>query len=167
MRPGAVALLAVEVLDEGGEGVEVAAGGVPAYEHLLWVCAQVQGEHLLLVVHVDLDLLLRLGVGHGVAVPDLDLGSIVRAYAEEGSDDTFLVGGPSERVVEDGKDCLWLNSDGKWGSRRLRTNSSRAEGSGEVEERVFGHDGRADGLLARVGGVAVVVVVVVDSREED
>ena len=40
MRPGAVALLAVEVLDEGGECVELGAGGVPAHEHLARVCAQ-------------------------------------------------------------------------------------------------------------------------------
>ena len=61
--PGAVALLAVEVLDEGREGVEVGAGGIPAHKDFAGVGAQVQGEHLLLVVHVDLDLLGRLGVG--------------------------------------------------------------------------------------------------------
>ena len=75
--PCAVALLRVEVLDEGGEGVEVGAGGIPADEDLAGVCAQVQGEHVLLVVHVDLDLLGRLGVGDGIAVADLDLGAVL------------------------------------------------------------------------------------------
>jgi len=104
--PCAVALLAVEVLDEGGEGVEVAAGGVPADEDLAGVGAQVQGEHLLLVVHVDLDLLLSLGVGDGIAVADLDLGAVFAAGAEEGADDALLLGGPAEGVIEDGEDGL-------------------------------------------------------------
>lgn len=104
--PCAVALLAVEVLDEGGEGVEVAAGGVPADEDLAGVGAEVQGEHLLLVVHVDLDLLGRLGVGDGIAVADLDFGAIFAAGAEEGADDALLVGRAAQRVVEDGEDGL-------------------------------------------------------------
>jgi hypothetical protein len=106
VRPCAVALLAVEVLDEGGEGVEVAAGRVPADKDLAGVRAQVQGEHLLLVVHVDLDLLGRLRVGDGVAVADLDLGAVFAAGAEEGADDALLVGGAAQRVVEYGEDGL-------------------------------------------------------------
>ena len=104
--PRAVALLAVEVLDEGGEGVEVAAGGVPANEYLTWVCAQVEGEHLFLVLHVDLDLLGGLGVGDGVAVADLDFGAIFAARAEEGANDAFLVGGATEGVIEYREDGL-------------------------------------------------------------
>jgi hypothetical protein len=104
--PCAVALLAVEVLDEGGEGVQVTAGGVPADEDLTGVRAQVQGEHLLLVVHVDLDLLGRLGVGDGIAVADLDLSAVFAAGAEESSDDALLVGGAAEGVVEDGENGL-------------------------------------------------------------
>jgi len=106
--PCAVALLAVEVLDEGGEGVEVAAGRVPADEDLAGVGAQVQGEHLLLVVHVDLDLFSRLGVGDGIAVADLDLGAVFAAGAEEGADDALLLGGAAEGVIEDGEDGLVL-----------------------------------------------------------
>lgn len=139
--PGAVALLAVEVLDEGGEGVEVAAGGVPADEDLLGVGAQVQVQHLLLVVHVDLDLLLRLGVGHGIAVLDLDLGAIFRAGAEQSTDDALLVGGPPQRVVEDGKDGLGLDGDREGGGRGLGANSDGGERAGDVEERVFSHGG--------------------------
>lgn len=104
--PCAVALLAVEVLDEGGEGVEVAAGGVPADEDFAGVCAEVEGQHLLLVVHVDLDLLGGFGVGDGVAVADLDFGAILAAGAEEGADDALLVGGAAEGVVEYGEDGL-------------------------------------------------------------
>jgi hypothetical protein len=100
MRPRSIALLAVEVLDEGGEGVQVAARRIPADQDLPGVCAQVKCEHLLLVVHVYLDLLGSLGVGDGIAVADLDFGAIFAAGAEESANDAFLVGGAAERVVE-------------------------------------------------------------------
>lgn len=166
--PCAVALLAVEVLDEGGEGVEVAAGRVPADEDLAGVCAQVQGEHLLLVVHVDLDLLLRLGVGDGIAVADLNLGAVFAAGAEQGADDALLVGGAAKGVVEDGEDGLFthtrsergtqgwqrsqclahLGLDGhvQRGRRGLGADGGWAKRAGEVEERVVGgHGGRGCG----------------------
>lgn len=104
--PCAVALLAVEILDEGGEGVQVAAGRVPADKDFAGVGAEVQSEHLLLVVHVDLDLLGRLGVGDGIAVADLDLGAVFAAGSQQSADDALLVGGAAERVVEDGEDGL-------------------------------------------------------------
>lgn len=76
VRPGTVALLAVEVLDEGREGVEIAAGSIPTDKDLSGIRAQVQLEHLLLVVHVDLDLLGSFGVGDSIAVSDLDFGTV-------------------------------------------------------------------------------------------
>lgn len=103
VRPCSIALLAVEILDEGGEGVQVAAGCVPANEDFAGVCAEVEGEHALLVVHVDLNLLGRLGVGDGIAIPDFDFGAVFAAGAEEGTDDALLVGGAAEGVVEDGE----------------------------------------------------------------
>jgi hypothetical protein len=106
--PCSVALLAVEVLDERGEGVQVAAGRVPADEDFAGVCAEVQGQHLLLVVHVDLDLLGRLGVGDGIAVADLDFGAVFAAGAEQGANDAFLLSGAAEGVVEDGEDGLFM-----------------------------------------------------------
>jgi hypothetical protein len=66
----------------------------------------VQGEHLLLVVHVDLDLLGRLGVGDGIAVADFNLGAVFAAGSEERADNALLVGGAAEGVVEDGEDSL-------------------------------------------------------------
>jgi hypothetical protein len=125
--PCAVALLAVEVLDEGGEGVEVAAGGVPADEDLAGVGAEVQGQHLLLVVHVDLDLLGRLGVGDGIAVADLDLGAVFAAGSQQGADDALLVGGAAEGVVEDGEDSL-VTLSAHCSSSRAEV--SRAPGAG-------------------------------------
>lgn len=104
--PSAVALLAVEVLDQGGEGVELGRGSIPADQDLAGVGAQVQLQHLLLVVHVDLDLLLGLGVGDGVAVADLDFGAILAADSEQGADDALLVGIAAQRVVEDGEEGL-------------------------------------------------------------
>lgn len=104
--PCSVALLAVEILDEGGEGVEVAARGVPTDQDFARVRPQVQRQHLLLVVHVYLDLLGRLGVGDGIAVADFDLGAVLTAGAKKGSNDTFLVGGAAQRVIEDGKNGL-------------------------------------------------------------
>jgi hypothetical protein len=100
MWPCAVALLAVEVLDEGGEGVEVAAGRIPANEDFAGVCAEVKSKHLLLIVHVYLDLLGGFGVRDGVAVADLDFGAIFAAGSEKGANNTFLVSGAAEGVVE-------------------------------------------------------------------
>jgi len=103
MRPGAVALLAIKVLNEGGESVEFAAGGVPANENFAGVGAKVKGEHLLLIVHVDLYLFGGLGMGNGVAVPDFDFSAIFAASAEEGTNDAVLVLRTAERVIEDGE----------------------------------------------------------------
>lgn len=121
VRPGAVALLAVEVLDQGGEGVELGRRGVPADQDLARVGAQVQLQHLLLVVHVDLDLLLGLGVGDGVAVADLDLGAILAADTEQGADDALLVGVAAQRVVKDGEESLG------WGQRAARGREREAD----------------------------------------
>lgn len=106
VRERAVALLAVEVLDQGGEGVEVCAGGVPADEDFARVGAQVQRQHVLLVVHVDLDLLGRLRVRNGVAVADFDLGAIFATDAQQRADYTLLVGVATEGVVDDGEESL-------------------------------------------------------------
>ena len=160
--PCAVALLAVEVLDEGGEGVQVAAGRVPANEDLAGVGAEVQGEHLLLVVHVDLDLLGRLGVGDGIAVTDFNLGAVFAAGSEQSADNALLVGGTAEGVVEDGEDSLMtlsahcsrytgrlcrgrahlgLDDYVQRGSRGLSADGRWAERAGEVEEGVVGRHG--------------------------
>lgn len=138
--PGAVALLAVEVLDEGGEGVQVGRGGIPAEEDLLGVCAEVQLQHLLLVVHVNLNLFLGLGVGNGVAVADLDFGSIFRANTEKGADNALLVLGSAERVVEDCENGLGLDADVQRSGRRLGADLNGAQRAGEMEERVLSHD---------------------------
>jgi hypothetical protein len=137
--PSAVALLAVKVLDQGGEGVEVGRGGIPAEEDLLGVCAEVQLQHLLLVVHVDLDLLLGFGVGHGVAVANLDLGAIFRAHTEQSSNDALLILGPAERVVEDCENGLRLDRDVQRGGRGLSTDLDGAQRAGEVQEGVLSH----------------------------
>lgn len=118
VRPGALALLRVEVLDQGGEGVELVASGVPANEDLLGRGLLVQLQHALLVVHVDLDLLGGLGVGHGVAVLDLDLGAILRPRAQKGSDNALLVCGSPAGVVEDAEKRLGLDGDGAGRSGR-------------------------------------------------
>jgi hypothetical protein len=122
----------------------------------------VKGKHLLLVVHIYLDLLGRLGVGNGVAVADFNLGAIFAAGAEEGANDAFLVGGAAEGVVEDGEDGLFktgqrvghaamyvctglvaylgLDSDVQRGSRWLMADGRWAERARQVEERVvLGH----------------------------
>lgn len=77
VRPCAVALAAVEVLDQGGEGVELGGSGVPADQHLARVGLEVQGQHLLVVLHIDLDLVLGLGVAHGEGGAHFDLTSIL------------------------------------------------------------------------------------------
>ena len=94
--PCSVTLLAVEVLNKGGEGVELAACRVPAYEDFPGIGAQVEGQHLLLIVHVDLDLLGSFCVGDGIAVANFDFGAVFAARTEEGTDDALLVGRPAE-----------------------------------------------------------------------
>lgn len=138
--PGAVALLAVEVLDEGGEGVQVGRGGVPAEQDLLGVCAKVQLQHLLLVVHVDLDLLLGLGVGDSVAVADLDFCAIFRTNTEQSTDNALLVLGSAERVVEDCENGLGLDADVQRSGRGLGADLNGAQRAGKVQERVLSHD---------------------------
>ena len=151
--PCSVALLAVEVLDEGGEGVEVAAGCVPADEDFAGVGAEVEGKHLLLVVHVDLDLLGRLGVGDSIAVADLNLSAVFAAGAEEGTNDAFLVGGAAEGMVKDGEDGLF--TAGQRAKLAASHCSSRIPGAGwrrSAGQSMAGHpeaQGRGD---ARDGG---------------
>lgn len=77
VRECALALLRVEILNEGGESVEFAAGRIPADQDFPRCRFQVKLEHALLVVHVDLDLLGGFGVWDGIAVADLDFGAIV------------------------------------------------------------------------------------------
>ena len=98
-----------EVLDEGAEAVELVRGGVPAEEVLAGGGLEGQGEHVLLVLDIDLDLVLLLGVRDGEAGADLDFGAIFRAGADEGADDSGGLGVSdvsSDGVVEDGEDGL-------------------------------------------------------------
>jgi hypothetical protein len=106
VRPCAVTLAAVKVLDQGGEGVELGRGGVPTDEDLAGVGLQVQGEHLLVVLHVDFDLVLGFRVAHGERGAHLNLTSIFRSRSEQSSNNTFLVGVAAKRVVEDREDGL-------------------------------------------------------------
>lgn len=65
-----------------------------------------QGEHLLLVVHIDFDLLLGFSMTNREAVSYLDFLPIFTADAEEGADYTFLVCVTAKGVIKDGKDGL-------------------------------------------------------------
>jgi hypothetical protein len=100
VRPGTVTLAAVEVLDQSGESVELRGSGVPANQDFAGVGLQVQSKHLLVVFHIDLDLVLSLGVADGEGGSDLDLASILRSCSEECTDDSLLVGIAAKRVVE-------------------------------------------------------------------
>lgn len=95
-----------EVLDKGGEVVELEAGGVPSEKDLAWVGLQLEGEHVLLVLNVDLDLVLGLGVVDGEAVANLNLHSILRADTEEGTNDAVRRWVTTGGMVEDGEDDL-------------------------------------------------------------
>lgn len=106
VRPCAIALAAVEVLDEGGEGVELGGSGVPANQNLAGVGLQVEGEHLLVIFHVDLDLVLSLGVADGEGGSDLNLASILGSCSQQSTDDALLIGIAAERVVENGENGL-------------------------------------------------------------
>lgn len=56
-----------EVLDQGAEAVQLGRGGVPSEEDLAGGSLECQGQHVLLVFHVHLDLILLFGVGDGKA----------------------------------------------------------------------------------------------------
>lgn len=56
-----------EVLDEGAEAVELVRGGIPAEEGLSGVGLEGQGQHVLLILDVDFNLVLLLSVGDGEA----------------------------------------------------------------------------------------------------
>lgn len=110
MRRGPRLRAGEEVLDQGAEAVELGRGGVPAEEDFAGRGFECQGQHVLLVFHVHLDLVLLFGVGDGEARSDFDLGAIFRAGADEGADDTCGLGGftgvSSDSMVEDGKNGL-------------------------------------------------------------
>ena len=95
-----------EVLDKGGEVVQLEAGGVPSEKDFAWVGLQLERKHVLLVLDIDLDLVLSLGVVDGEAVADLDLHSILRAGTKEGSDDAVGRWVATGGMVEDGEDDL-------------------------------------------------------------
>lgn len=98
---GAFALAGVVVLDQGGEGVEFGGGGIPADQNLFGAGSQVQGEHALLVLHVDFDLVGGFGVADCEGGVNGDAGVVaVRSGAEKGADDTGLVGRSAHGVVE-------------------------------------------------------------------
>jgi hypothetical protein len=106
VRPCAIALAAVEVLDEGGESVELGSSGVPANQDLAGVGLQVESEHLLVVFHIDFDLVLSLGVADGEGGSDLNLTSILGSCSQQCTDDALLIGIAAERVVENGENGL-------------------------------------------------------------
>lgn len=62
VREGASIGAGEEILDEGAEAVELVGGGVPSEEGLAGGGLESQGEHVLLVFDIDLDLILLLGV---------------------------------------------------------------------------------------------------------
>ena len=61
---------------------------------------------MLLVIHVDFDLLLCFRVANGEAVPNLHFLSIFAADAEKGTDYALLVGVTAEGMIKDGENGL-------------------------------------------------------------
>lgn len=140
VREGALALLGVEVLNEGGEGVELVACRIPADQNLLGSGLQVQLEHALLVVHVDFDLLCGLGVGHCIAVSDLDFGAIFASRSQKSTNDTLLVFRTARGVVENREEGLRLDVDGdRRGGRGLRGHGRGRQRTREMEEVGVAH----------------------------
>lgn len=104
--PGTVTLATVEVLDQSGEGVQFRRCGVPPNKEFPGVGLEMQREHLLLVLHVHLNLVCRLCVSDSEGAADFHLGSIFRSRSKQGSDDTLLVGVATEGMVQDGEKRL-------------------------------------------------------------
>lgn len=97
-----------------------------------------QLEHCFLVVHVDFNLLLRLGVRDGVAVLNGDFGTVVAAVAEESADYAVLVFVPAEGVVEDGEEGLRLECYVDGGGAGLGPEGCGSERATKMEEGVGG-----------------------------
>jgi hypothetical protein len=99
-----------EVLDQSAEAVELVGGGVPAEKRFAGSGLEDQGQHVLLVLDIDLDLVFLLGMGDGEARSDLNFCSIFRSGAYQGTDDPgglrVFTDIASNGVVEDGEDSL-------------------------------------------------------------
>lgn len=154
----ALAVGGVEVLDQGGEGVELRGGGVPGSmsniapweirklllpsdKNLAGVRLEVESKHGLVVLHVDLNLLLRLVVSNTKAIPDLNLGTVIASDSEKSSDHALLLHVSSEGVVEDGEQSLRVDDDIEGlGGRLLRGHRDVGERAGEMDVGIGGHD---------------------------
>jgi hypothetical protein len=148
----AVALAAVEVLDQGGEGVQLGRRGVPTHQDLLGVGLEMQGEHLLLIFHIHLDLVRRLRVSDSKGAANFHLGAILRPGSEKRTDDTLLIGVATKGVIEDREEglplsarelgrlkfatYLGLNHDVQRGSRRGRPDGHGAQRTSEMQEGI-------------------------------
>jgi hypothetical protein len=66
----------------------------------------VESEHLLVVFHIDFDLVFSLGVADGEGGSDLNLTSILGSCSQQCTDDALLIGIAAERVVENGENGL-------------------------------------------------------------
>ena len=110
VRESACVRAAEEVLDEGAEAVELVGGGVPAEKGLAGRGLEGKGEHVLLVLDIDLDLILLLGVRDGEALADLDFCAIFGSGAHKGADDSGGLGAITDiatcGVIEDGENGL-------------------------------------------------------------
>lgn len=98
-----------EVLDQGAEAVELVRGGVPTKEGLARASLEGQGQHVLLVLDVHLDLVLVLGVGDGEGGAHFDLAAVLAADTHEGTDHPCRLGVAvvtSDGMVDDGEDRL-------------------------------------------------------------
>lgn len=103
-----------EVLDEGTEAVELRRCRVPSEEGLARGGLECEGQHVLLVLNVHLDLVFFFRVRDGEACPHLSLAAIFRSGADEGSYDasglSIFAGVSPDGVVENGKDGLSIPS---------------------------------------------------------
>lgn len=90
-----------------------------------------------MVLHINLNLFLRLVVSNTEAAPDLDFGTVITAHTQKSSDNALLVQVTAERVVEDGEEGLGLDNDvERLGALLL----GRGERAGEVEVGIgIGH----------------------------
>ena len=71
--------LRVEILDQGGKGVEVGSCRVPADDDLLGMHFMVEIVHCAVVLHVDGNLLAGLAVQDSERRPHLDFSVVARA----------------------------------------------------------------------------------------
>src|SRR5579862_531797 len=77
MREGTVPLRTVEVLNKSRKGIKFARRRIPPDEDFPWIRFKMECEHVLMIIHIDLNLLHSFAMAHRIAIPDFHFAAIL------------------------------------------------------------------------------------------